>query len=186
MNKEKVLEEYYYNYLDNSKEFSSDSKELFLKFLLSLNDTLYDVYILLMDVYYEKDEYIQGFEIVEKGYQVMLKKEFNNTLPTELEYYDINNRDKFRLMFNYADSEWIKGNKDKALNLFIYLLKICPNDNIGARFAVCGILEGYESIPDLEEREDEFIGNWFTKAILKHIKHPDYKFMKNYLDNTKN
>lgn len=181
LDKTKVLEKYY-NYLDESEEYSNESKELYLKFLLSLNYTLYDVYVLLKNLYFNENKYNEGLSIIEQGYNVLMKKEFNNKLPKTLEYLKISNRDIFRLLYNYADILWIKGDTHGAIKLFRKLINLCPNDNIGARYALCGILgEVYCSSNHLWNEQNQNIDKWFKNEVKKNSNKKEYKILVKYL-----
>lgn len=181
MDKEKVLEKYYH-YVDESNDYSDESKELYLKFLLSLNESMYDVYILLKDLYFIKEEYDKGLEIIEQGYSILMKKEFNNKMPKKLEYLEMQNRDIFRLIYNYADSLWIKEDITGAIKLFKKLINLSPNDNLGVRYAICGILDGsYCSSNHLWSEQNQEIDKWFKKQVEDNLNKEEYKCLVRYL-----
>jgi tetratricopeptide (TPR) repeat protein len=144
MDKSVVLEKYY-DFLDERNDYSNESEVLYLKYLISLNNYVYDPYILLMELYFKNNELEKGIEIINLGYSRLMKKEFNNNFPKQLDYLELENRSIYRLIYNYADMLWFAEENDKALNIFKKLLKINPNDNLGVRYAICGMLEGYSS-----------------------------------------
>ena len=180
MNKEKVLEKYY-SYLDEEVNYSNVSKELYLKYLLSLNKSMYDVYILLMNLYLELNQHEKAFNCIDEGFNFLLLKEFNGSIPDELDYCEIENRDIYRLIFNYADSLWMRNKTKEALEIFYTLIELNPNDNIGVRYSICGIFEGYLSTQYVWTVQDQNIENWFRENIIKYQKKvKGYKKMINY------
>ena len=181
MNKEDVLDKYY-SYLDENELYSVESKELYLKFLLSLNDSLYDAYVLLMELYYKSEDIGKGYGIIKLGYNKLMKNEFNNVFPKELDYYEVRNRDIYRLIYNYADSLWLKEDTKGAMSLFKKLIDICPSDNLGVRYAICGILEGYESSYQIWNEQNQNIEIWFKEKMKKHISTKGYEYMRIYLE----
>jgi hypothetical protein len=77
MDKSIVIEKYY-DFLEKRNEYSDESDELYLKFLISLNNYVYDPYILLMELYFKNNEIQKGIEIINLGYTRLMKNEFNN------------------------------------------------------------------------------------------------------------
>jgi len=83
------------------------------------------------------------------------------------------------MIFNFAIFIWANDDdKEIALNIFMELLKSNPNDNIGARYSIVAILEGFESQDELEEKFETKDGmgmdgmaleRWFNKAAQKHM-----------------
>ena len=76
-------------------------------------------------------------------------------------------------MFIWANDE----DKEIALNIFMELLKSNHNDNIGARYSIVAILEGFNSQEDYEEQFESTNGGleyeaqekWFYKSAQKNL-----------------
>lgn len=176
-----TIQEKYYTYQDESEDYSDESKILYLKYLISLNNTVYDPYIDLMDIYFRLNKNEEAVKTIQEGYNNLLNNEFNNKLPKELNYYEIPNRPIFRLIYNYADTLWFFGNKNEALKIFKKLLRMQPTDNMGARYAICGILEGYECSNHLWNEYNNDLEKWFKTNMKKHINTNGFNWMKTYL-----
>lgn len=170
-------------YLDENEAYTDDKKISYLKNLISLNNTFYDAYISLKDIYFELRMNKEAYIIILEGYNCLMKHEFNYKLPSTLDYYELNNRHIFRLLYNYADTLWFFENKVEALKIFKKLLRMHPDDNIGARYAVCGILEGYEYTNQLWNEQDQNIEKWFKENMKKHLKTKGFGWMKSYCTN---
>ena len=175
------VQEKYYTYQDECQEYSVESKILYLKYLISLNDSVYDPYVLLMEIYFRIHKNEEAVKIIQQGYNTLLENEFNNTLPQKLDYYELENRPIFRLIYNYADTFWFLGNKEEAIKLFRKLIEMHPSDNIGARYAICGILEGYDCSNHIWSEHNNNIKDWFSKSISNHIDNNEFKWLKTYL-----
>ncbi len=117
----------YNEFVEEENIYSHESKELYFKFIISLNNSVYDAYISLMELYFKNNEFNKGIDIIKVGYNTLLKNEFNNKFPKKLNYYEIGNRSIYRLIYNYADMLWIIDEKDKAMDIFKKLLKINPS-----------------------------------------------------------
>ena len=83
------------------------------------------------------------------------------------------------MIFNYALLMWKIEEKQQAIDLMILLLRSNPGDNIGARYSIVAILEGYASQEDFEEEfldvEGEYVDwerqeTWFFKKAKKQKK----------------
>lgn len=180
MDKSVVLEKYY-DFLDERNEYSNESEELYLKYLISLNNYVYDTYVLLMELYFKNNELEKGIEIINLGYSRLMKKEFNNKFPKQLDYLELENRSIYRLIYNYADMLWFVEENEKALNIFKKLLKINPNDNLGVRYSICGMLEGYSSSRHVWNENSQIISNWYNDKVKKYLEIKEYSFLKKFL-----
>ncbi len=180
MDKSLVVEKYY-EFIDEKHKYSFESKELYLKFLISLNSCVYDVYVLLKELYSENNEYKKGSEIVELGYTRLMENEFNNKLPKLLDYYELKNRAVYRLIYAYGDMFWIAGDNEKAIRIFKELLRMNPNDNLGVRYSICGILEGYRCSNEMWNDKCEVIPEWYKSNIEKYTRTKEYSFLKKFL-----
>lgn len=112
----------------------------------------------------------QGFK---KGIDLI---DNNGRFSDELPWGYMENRHILRMIFNSGMFIWENEDKEIALNIFMELLKSNHNDNIGARYSIVAILEGFNSQEEYEEqfeRENgmlsyEVVEEWFYKSIQKH------------------
>lgn len=178
----KVTEKYD-NYLDENELYSNEQKIKKLKSLLELNDCLYDAYVDLMNIYYKEERFQDAYMIIKEGYETLLKKEFNNrfNLLLTLNYQELSSRAKYRVIYNYADALWIFENKRESLKIFKKMLRMNPNDNIGARYAICGILENYNCSNHIWNEHNQNIEQWFKEKMKKHVYLKGFGWMRTYL-----
>ena len=171
----------YNEFIEEKNIYSHESKELYFKFIISLNNSVYDAYISLMELYFKNNEFNKGIDIIKVGYNTLLKNEFDNKFPKKLNYYEIGNRSIYRLIYNYADMLWIIDENDKAMDIFKKLLKINPSDNIGVRYAICGMLEGYSCSNHLWNENGQIIPNWYDDKVKKYLEIEEYSFLKKFV-----
>ena len=149
-----------------------------LKEIIKKDSNYFDPYITLHEYYLMDNDYKNAIKIIEQGYKRAMSLITNNgRFPDELLWGFIENRHIIRMLFNFAMFVWENGDKDTALNIFMQLLQSNHNDNIGARYSIVAILEGFNS---QEEYEEQFEGEsgygleymkveeWFHKAAQKH------------------
>jgi hypothetical protein len=112
-----------------------------------------------------------------KGYQNAIELiEKNGKFPDILRWGFIENRHIIRVIFNFATLLWLADKKDDALEILLKLYKSNPDDNVGARYSILAILEGFESQEHLEEEFDSGDGyvdwqkqeEWFVKNHKKY------------------
>lgn len=115
---------------------------------------------------------------MQKGYEramnLILNK--NGKFPDSLPWGIIENRHIIRVMFNFAALLWLNGDIKNALAILRRLLKLNPDDNIGARYVIVAILEGVKSICEFEKMFDIGNGNldweaqekWFWQTASKY------------------
>lgn len=138
----------------------------------------FDPYITLHEYYLMDSDFKNAIKIIEKGFQRAINLIDNNgKFPDKLPWGFIENRHIIRMIFNFAIFVWINEDKDIAINIFMELLKSNHNDNIGARYSIVAILEGFSSQEEYEEQfesengmglEYEALEKWFDKSVKKH------------------
>jgi tetratricopeptide (TPR) repeat protein len=139
----------------------------------------FDPYITLHEYYLMDGKQKKAIEIMERGFQRAIDLiDHNGKFPDELPYGFIENRHIIRMIFNFAMFIWENSDRDKALNIFMQLLNSNHNDNIGARYSIVAILEGYDSQDEWEEQFESESGHgleymaveeWFHEAVQKHL-----------------
>ncbi len=149
-----------------------------LKSIIKKDPDYFDPYISLYEYYLLDEDFENAFETIEKGFERALDLlDDNGRFPDELPWGFIENRHIIRMIFNFGMFVWRGGNKDLALQIFMQLLRTNHNDNVGARYSIVAILEGFGSQEEWEEKfeSDNGMGleymaveEWFYKAAEKH------------------
>jgi tetratricopeptide (TPR) repeat protein len=148
-----------------------------LKSIIKKDPDYFDPYITLHEYYLMDGDFKNAIKIIETGFKRAIDLIDNNgRFPDSLPWGFIENRHIIRMIFNFAMFVWANDeNKDIALKIFMELLKSNHNDNIGARYSIVAILEGFSSQEEWEEKFAGDIGldymaveNWFYKAAEKH------------------
>ena len=123
-------------------------------------------------------EHKKAIKIMENGLKRAIDLVDNNgRFPDELPWGFMENRHIIRMIFNFGMFVWMNEDKEIALNIFMELLKSNHNDNIGARYSIVAILEGFNSQEEYEEQFESKDGQsmdyteleeWFYKSAKKH------------------
>lgn len=176
---ERKVSEEYYHFCDVAQEISQTAQINYLKYLICVDKNFFDPYILLSDIYFSQNKIHRGYRVLALGYKRMLKNVFKGELPETMNWYELTNRHLFRLAYNYADILWFMGSKDLATSIFLKLIKMHPSDNIGARYAVVAIQEGFSETNHLfaEIKNTE---QWFQKSLSKYTRRKNMKILKQY------
>lgn len=104
-------------------------KEQLLREALNKYPHYYDFYTVLSDL-------LDDENIIELGYryaQQRLKDENNGKLPKKMSWYFIENRHYFRIFYFHAENLIKKNQKSQASKILSLLMRLHPDDNIGAR-----------------------------------------------------
>jgi len=178
----KVQDEYW-SILENDS-LSIEKREEKLLNLIQKDADFFDPYISLSELYAEQKRAKEHCEILQKGFDRAINLiSRNGQMPSMLEWGFIENRHIIRMIYNYANFVWLVNDREKAYAIFKLLLKMNINDNIGARYAMMAILEGFESPYRLEElfMDEEGFGldafgldDWFDRVVQKHKKEIDW------------
>lgn len=165
----------YYSVLENNLR-PGQTKSQMRKFIEKDPDFL-DPYLVLADLLYEDEEYIEGDELLRTAFTRALKRivDKDGNWPKFLPWGFLENRHLIRAIDRWAYKLWEDGRNEYALQIFRKLLKSNTNDNIGARYNILAILLEHE----VDWREEEFsageIGmidaikeeKWFNKNVKK-------------------
>ncbi len=171
------ISEIYYNFLDSPSADNFQKSEKILLSMIKKDPYFFDPYTVLHEYYLEHRKFKKAFNLMEKGYKkamdlILREGKFPDSLPWGF----IENRHIIRILFNYAALLWANEQESDALQIFQALLKSNPMDNIGARYAIVGILEGFTSLLELEDKFNAGNGNldwkkqekWFQKSAIKY------------------
>jgi len=150
-----------------------------LKSIIKKDPDYFDPYISLHEYYLMDGDFENAIKTIERGFKRAIDLIDNNgQFPDELPWGFMENRHIIRMIFNFAMFVWENDeNKEIALKIFMELLKSNHNDNIGARYSIVAILEGFSSQEEWEEKFESESGigleygaveEWFYKSAEKH------------------
>ena len=171
------VNEMYWEFIESEEAEHIEKSIKILKNIIKKDPDYFDPYITLHEYYLANKETQKAFEILAVGFQrAMELVELNEKFPDELPWGFMENRHIIRVLFNFATFLWMAEDKKVALAILLQLLKSNIRDNVGARYSIVAILEGYESIEHFEEQfETESgyvdaiaINNWFDEKVKKH------------------
>lgn len=89
-------------------------------------------------------------------------------LPSILEWGWLGNRHIMRALNTYAGEAWQAGETEEALAISQYLLRACPNDNLGVRYVILAILEGMSHDKFMRDFQKLAGSDWFRTGAAKH------------------
>jgi len=174
------INELYWEFLESSEADDVKKSIKALKSMIKKDANYFDLYITLHEYYLMDKDFANAIKIMESGFKRAIDLIDNNgRFPDELPWGFMENRHIIRMIFNFGMFVWANEDKDIALNIFMQLLKSNHNDNIGARYSIVAILEGFNS---QEEYEEQFLSEsgdsleymkleeWFYKSAQKHKK----------------
>ena len=167
-------------YLDFLESFQADDVKKSIKTLQSIikkDANYFDPYITLHEYYLMDGNFKKAMETIKKGFQKAIDLiDRDGQFPDKLRWGFIENRHIIRMLFNFAMFIWENGDKEIALEIFLNLLNADHNDNVGARYSIVAILEGFDSQEEYEEQFESEMGldymkveEWFHKSAMKHI-----------------
>ena len=175
-----TVNEMYWEFIESEDAEHIEKSIKILKGIIKKDPDYFDPYITLHEYYLLNNESDKAMVSLVEGYDgamnlIMLDGEF----PDELPWGFIENRHIIRMIFNYALLMWNLEAKEQAVTLMLQLLRSNPGDNIGARYYIVAILEGFKSEEEFEvhfmEKDEEYIDwqkqeSWFQEKVIKHRK----------------
>jgi tetratricopeptide (TPR) repeat protein len=172
------VNELYWEFLESPEADDVKKSIKALKSMIKKDADYFDPYITLHEYYLMDGDFKNAIKIMEKGFKRAIDLIDNNgKFPAELPWGFMENRHIIRMIFNFAMFIWANDDKDIALNIFMELLKSNHNDNVGARYSIVAILEGFDSQEEYEEQfesengmglEYEALEEWFEKSAIKY------------------
>ncbi|MBD3254383.1 MAG: hypothetical protein GF383_04780, partial [Candidatus Lokiarchaeota archaeon] len=156
-----------------------------LKELIKSDPYFFDPYLTLAEIYKAEGNFSSARNLIKKGYQMAVKRIVNHKgdFPEKLEWGWVENRHLIRIIEAWAYILWNDGKNNKALEIFMKLLKSNPNDNIGARYSILAIRMGLDSNYEMEFASsiegfiDAFkIANWFQQNAPQFPEEFDWWF----------
>ena len=174
------VNEMYFDFLESPIQNDIKKSIKALKAMIKKDKNFFDLYITLYEYYLMDRDFKNAIKIMEQGFQRAIDLiDKDGKFPDVLNWGFVENRHIIRMIFNFAMFIWANDDdKEIALNIFMELLKSNPNDNIGARYSIVAILEGFESQDALEDKFESKDGmgmdimaleRWFNKAAQKHM-----------------
>lgn len=172
------VNELYWEFLESPEADDVKKSIKALKSMIKKDANFFDPYITLHEYYLMDRDFKNAIKIIEQGFKRAIDLIDNNgRFPDELPWGFMENRHIIRMIFNFAMFIWANDDKELALKMFMELLKSNHNDNIGARYSIVAILEGFNSQEEYEEQfeskdgmglEYEALEGWFYKSAEKH------------------
>ena len=164
------VQENYYKLMERFDTIKRQSAINALKRLIKQDPDFLEPYIILSEMHLEKRNEKKAFQVLDEAYQraINLITDEQGNWPEGLQWGFLENRHIIRTLLQKALTDWEFENKDSALSLLRKLLKTNPNDNIGSRFYILAILQGFT----FHEFEDRFnkggfydmeLSDWFNK-----------------------
>ncbi|QSZ43200.1 hypothetical protein GJV85_13580 (plasmid) [Sulfurimonas aquatica] len=174
------VNEMYFEFLESPVQDDIKQSIKSLKSMIKKDANFFDPYITLHEYYLMDRDFKSAINIIELGFKKAIDLIDNDgRFPDVLNWGFIENRHIIRMIFNFAMFVWANDeDKEIALNIFMELLKSNHNDNIGARYSIVAILEGFNSQEEYEEQfesengmglEYEALEKWFYESAQKHL-----------------
>ena len=165
----------YWDFLDSPDTKDPKKSIAILKKIIQKDPDYFDPYLTLHDYYLYLKQGEKAFDMLQEGfnraYRLISK---NHQFPKRMDWGFIENRHIIRIIFHYALALWEVGEPDAALIYLKALVKMVPNDNIGARYMIAAILDGYPSQYEWESQfETEYgldagkVEEWFQQMLKK-------------------
>ncbi len=171
------VNEIYWEFIESEDVEDTDKSIKILKKIIRKDPDYFDPYITLHEYYINNNEVQKAFEILGVGYhKAMDLVTLDGRFPDELLWGFMENRHIIRVIYSFATLLWMAEDRKAALAILLQLLKSNTRDNIGARYSIVAMLEGYESIEHFEEQFETEGGymdaiamnKWFDEKVEKH------------------
>ena len=172
------VSEEYYEFLESPEANDYKESEKILLKLINQDPDFFDTYTVLHEYYLNYGKGAKAYNLMQKGYDraINLVLNKNGRFPTSLSWRYVENRHILRIMFNFAALLWLNSDTKNALVIFNRLLKLNPDDNIGARYMIVAILDGVKSLYEFEKMFDDGSGysnweaqeKWFWETASKY------------------
>lgn len=116
-----------------------------LMHLIKIDPDFLDPYLYLCEALIDQGHEKEAEMFAEKSFVRALGMilDLDGSWPDELLWGFHENRHIIKVLMRKADFEWQQGRTDNALVLYKNLLRTNLNDNIGARYAIVGIKNGF-------------------------------------------
>lgn len=167
----------FYDLQDSITEDNIQSVITKLKKLIKKDPFFLDPYLLLADLLEATGDKAESDKVITDAYEKALElvTEKTGQWPEKLEWGWLENRHIIRAFVNMGILYWKNNKTLEAYSLFQKLLDTNPNDNVGVRYFMLGILEKMSEKQfykrfDKNGYWDEEIDDWFDKKVKNHKK----------------
>ena len=173
------VNEMYVEFLESPDADDIKKSIKILQGIIKKDPDFFDPYVTLHEYYLYNKEIKKAYDILSEGYfRAMDLIDEEGRIPDVLHWGFLENRHIIRVLFNFATMLWLSNQRDEALAILLQLLKSNTTDNVGARYLIVAILEGYESNEHFEvqfETSDGFLDGakletWFYEKVPKYKK----------------
>lgn len=173
------VQERFWELMEREDHYSDEELIAHLKMLIDMDPDFFDPYITLYELYMEQGNESVATEILTDGYvrALLLLGVVDDEDFPGLPWGFTENRHIVRIIYDYATHLWERGGNEKALPIYERLLRSNPEDNIGARYAIAAILDGYANHDAFERTfsnsegyglDPVFLDTWFQRVVREH------------------
>lgn len=174
IDQERPVQGKYYELMERFDTIKRQSAINALRRLIKKDPDFLEPYIILSEMHLEKGYIKKAFQVLDEAYEraISLVTDENGDWPEMLNWGFYENRHIIRTFLQKALTDWEFENTGNALSILRRLLKTNPNDNIGSRYYILGILMGF-SFYEFEDRfnkggfYDMDLTDWFNKNYRK-------------------
>jgi len=165
----------YYDAMENLNAGWARTAESLLKKALETDNSFVAAHVGLVAVYEKTGDERQRRVHILAGYDKTITR-FSG-LPEDISYGEIEDRQYFRAIYSRAALFHEDGEKNRADKLYRHLLKLNPNDNIGARYLAAALYAGFlpEDVDDMFD-EGNRIQDWSKSENLLWEQNNIHKF----------
>ncbi|MGC9366894.1 MAG: hypothetical protein ACP5FK_07620 [bacterium] len=167
----------FYELQDSITEDNIQSVIKKLKILINKDQYFLDPYLLLADLLEATGDKAESDKVITDAYEKALElvTEKSGQWPEKIEWGWLENRHIIKAFVNMGILYWKNNKTIEAYSLFQKLLDTNPNDNVGVRYFMLGILEKMSEKQfykrfDKNGYWDEEIDDWFDKKVKNHKK----------------
>ncbi len=123
------------------RDMSREETVTLMRKLIKKDPDFFDSYHTIIEALFEEDKIQEAITLLKEAYQRALTRivDKKGRWPKRMEWGWRENRHLMRIIETYSIYCWQAGNTQEALTIFRNLLKVCPGDNLGARFNILAI-----------------------------------------------
>ena len=171
------INDLYYDAMDALSIGDYHSAENMLLKAKEIDPHCVQTYVGLASVYGRPEDKKKAVGNIKIAFEKVLKR--FPKWPKRMGWGDMDNRAYMRAIQYRADIYNDKGEKNKVIKLYKFLLKLNPNDNQGVRYVLAGLcagISGQEINIMFDEGNEK--QNWSTLEKLVETQNSKYKFWK--------
>jgi len=167
----------YYDAMELLRDEMTEPAKLLLSKALEIDKNFVAAHVGFVSAYDIEKNSREKDRHAELGYEKTLKKFCG--WPEELCWGEVDNRQYFRALYYKAEKCHRSGDRKRAEELYRLLLKLNPNDNIGARYYISGLFAGLMP-QDIDRFFDEGnrLRNWDKLEYLLYEQNEKHGFFE--------